>query len=182
MKNFLFLVRFISLLGFIFLFPFSGQANGEKKFRVLVVHSYDSDYVVYPDYNRLILENFRKEGVKVDLRIFYLDCEQYSEEPEKQRIYNYLDAVSAWQPDLILVNEDQATYSTLACGHPLVTYTPVVFSGVNFPNWNLLKKFNNVTMAVLSMGMTGDYEVAIEEGATMVRVGTGIFGERDYSK
>lgn len=44
------------------------------------------------------------------------------------------------------------------------------------------KKFNNVTMAVLSMGMTGDYEVAIEEGATMIRVGTGIFGERDYSK
>lgn len=44
------------------------------------------------------------------------------------------------------------------------------------------KKFNNVIMAVLSMGMTGDYEVAIEEGATMVRVGTGIFGERDYSK
>ena len=34
---------------------------------------------------------------------------------------------------------------------------------------------------ILSMGMTGDYEVAIEEGATMVRVGTGIFGERDYS-
>ena len=33
----------------------------------------------------------------------------------------------------------------------------------------------------LSMGMTGDYQVAAEEGATMVRVGTGIFGERDYS-
>ena len=36
-------------------------------------------------------------------------------------------------------------------------------------------------MDILSMGMTGDYQVAIEEGATMVRVGTGIFGERDYS-
>jgi PLP dependent protein len=35
---------------------------------------------------------------------------------------------------------------------------------------------------ILSMGMTGDFEVAIEEGATMIRVGTGIFGERDYSK
>lgn len=34
---------------------------------------------------------------------------------------------------------------------------------------------------VLSMGMSGDYEVAVEEGATHVRVGTGIFGERDYS-
>ncbi|HIQ98735.1 MAG TPA: YggS family pyridoxal phosphate-dependent enzyme [Candidatus Scybalocola faecavium] len=42
------------------------------------------------------------------------------------------------------------------------------------------KNIDNVTMSVLSMGMTGDYTVAIEEGATMVRVGTGIFGERNY--
>lgn len=39
---------------------------------------------------------------------------------------------------------------------------------------------NPVCFDTLSMGMTGDYEVAIEEGATMVRVGTGIFGERSY--
>lgn len=44
------------------------------------------------------------------------------------------------------------------------------------------KNIDNVTMNELSMGMTGDYEVAIEEGATMVRVGTGIFGTRIYSK
>lgn len=42
------------------------------------------------------------------------------------------------------------------------------------------KNIDNVNMSVLSMGMTGDYMVAIEEGATMVRVGTGIFGERNY--
>lgn len=40
------------------------------------------------------------------------------------------------------------------------------------------KNIDNVTMNVLSMGMTGDYEVAVEEGATMIRVGTGIFGAR----
>lgn len=40
------------------------------------------------------------------------------------------------------------------------------------------KNIDNVTMNTLSMGMTGDFEVAIEEGATMVRVGTGIFGAR----
>lgn len=45
-----------------------------------------------------------------------------------------------------------------------------------------VKNINNVNMSVLSMGMTNDYEVAIEEGATMVRVGTGIFGEREYTK
>ena len=40
------------------------------------------------------------------------------------------------------------------------------------------KNIDNVSMSVLSMGMTGDYETAIEEGATMIRVGTGIFGIR----
>lgn len=42
------------------------------------------------------------------------------------------------------------------------------------------KNIDNVNVDVLSMGMTGDYAVAIEEGATCVRVGTGIFGERNY--
>lgn len=43
------------------------------------------------------------------------------------------------------------------------------------------KNIDNIDMSILSMGMTNDYEVAIEEGATMVRVGTGIFGERNYN-
>ncbi len=42
------------------------------------------------------------------------------------------------------------------------------------------KNIDNVFMEELSMGMTGDYEVAITEGATYIRVGTGIFGERQY--
>nr|WP_297863614.1 YggS family pyridoxal phosphate-dependent enzyme [uncultured Acetatifactor sp.] len=57
----------------------------------------------------------------------------------------------------------------------------------NRPHFNRLKQLSvdigqknidNVSMDILSMGMTGDYSVAIEEGATCVRVGTGIFGER----
>lgn len=43
------------------------------------------------------------------------------------------------------------------------------------------KNIDNGTVSILSMGMTNDYEVAIEEGSTMIRVGTGIFGARDYS-
>ena len=43
------------------------------------------------------------------------------------------------------------------------------------------KNIDNVHMEILSMGMTNDYMVAIEEGATMVRVGTGIFGARNYT-
>ncbi len=43
------------------------------------------------------------------------------------------------------------------------------------------KNIDNVCMDFLSMGMSGDYTVAIEEGSNLVRVGTSIFGERDYS-
>ncbi|MCR5405295.1 MAG: YggS family pyridoxal phosphate-dependent enzyme [Lachnospiraceae bacterium] len=42
------------------------------------------------------------------------------------------------------------------------------------------KNIDNVNMDCLSMGMSGDYTVAVEEGATFVRVGTSIFGERNY--
>lgn len=74
----------------------------------------------------------------------------------------------------------------------LMTVAPyVVDSEQNRPFFRKIKQLSvdidnqnidNVSMNILSMGMTGDYTVAIEEGATMVRVGTGIFGERDYRK
>jgi len=43
------------------------------------------------------------------------------------------------------------------------------------------ENIDNVNMNVLSMGMSNDYQVAIEEGATMVRIGSNLFGKRDYS-
>ena len=73
----------------------------------------------------------------------------------------------------------------------LMTVAPyVVDSEENRPFFRKIKQLSvdidnqnidNVNMNILSMGMTGDYMVAIEEGATMVRVGTGIFGERNYN-
>ena len=74
----------------------------------------------------------------------------------------------------------------------LMTVAPHVENGeenrVYFRNMKQLlvdinaKNINNINMDILSMGMTGDYETAVEEGATIVRVGTGIFGKRDYTK
>lgn len=42
--------------------------------------------------------------------------------------------------------------------------------------------FKNIAMEVLSIGMTGDYKIAIEEGSTLIRLGEGIFGKRNYNK
>jgi uncharacterized pyridoxal phosphate-containing UPF0001 family protein len=50
-------------------------------------------------------------------------------------------------------------------------------------NWRLTlrgKTVENVSMEHLSMGMSGDYKIAVEEGSTIVRVGSALFGERVY--
>ena len=76
------------------------------------------------------------------------------------------------------------------CIRGLMTIAPFVDDAEdNRQYFNKLKKLavdikeqniDNITMEILSMGMTGDYLVAISEGATYVRVGTGIFGIRNY--
>lgn len=73
----------------------------------------------------------------------------------------------------------------------LMTVAPFVINPeenrIHFQNLRKLfidiksENIDNIDMDILSMGMTNDYEIAIEEGATIVRVGTGIFGERNYS-
>lgn len=110
------------------------------------MHSYEESYVGYPDFNRLIDKEFRRNGVDADIRIVYLDCEAFQEEPELKYMYHLLDSVSdGWEPEIILVNDDQAAYSLFKCCHPLAKEIPVVFGGVNYPNWELLKEYPNVT-------------------------------------
>ena len=91
--------------------------------------------------------------------------------------------------EVIRTAESFANYKNI-CVQGLMTIAPFVENPeenrVHFANLHKLsvdiakKNIDNVYMSVLSMGMTNDYEVAIEEGATHVRVGTGIFGERVY--
>lgn len=113
--------------------------------RVLVIHSYEESYAGYPQFNRLIVDEFSKQGIQADLRFIYLDCELHQEKDELNLMNASLDSAAAWNPEIILVNEDQATYSLLKCNNPMVKQLPIVFGGVNYPNWNLIKQFSNMT-------------------------------------
>ncbi len=99
-----------------------------------------------------------KFGVKLD------EAKQLCEE------ISYLDAVHITglmtiAPNVVVPEENRAVF------HKIKDLS------VDIANENI----DNVDMRILSMGMTNDFEVAIEEGATHVRVGTAIFGERNYS-
>lgn len=113
--------------------------------RVVVIHSYESTYAAYPDFNEMIEKEFRKKNIIPEICTFYLDCESHLEAEELRRMNAFLDSVALWKPEVILVNEDQAAYSLLKCGHPLTRTVPIVFAGVNYPNWELISRFDNVT-------------------------------------
>lgn len=128
-------------------------------------------------------------------------AEEISKEAQKHRIVvdilvevNVAEEESKFGADtsevFALVEEIAELPGIHICG--LMTIAPYVADAeLNRPIFRKLKELSvdiaaknidNVCMNILSMGMTGDYQVAVEEGATYVRVGTGIFGERDYSK
>ena len=86
-----------------------------------------------------------------------------------------------------VVTELEKLPHVLVCG--LMTVAPFtedaeenrpVFRALREALFSLQKKFPALPLTELSMGMSGDYEVAVEEGATIVRVGSFIFGERVY--
>ena len=119
------------------------QEKEEKK--VVLIHSFEQKKDTYPIFYETLKRTFDKQKVNPEIHTFYLDCEQYLDSAEIARMYNYIDSIKEIKPDIILVNDDQACYSLLACGHPYLKEIPIVFAGVNYPNWSLLKKYPNLT-------------------------------------
>lgn len=115
-------------------------------YRVLVIHSFDKDFPNYPEFNRLIDSEFRKQGEPVTISTYYLDSEARNHGQELEYIKQILDNIKPGEgPDLILPIGDQATYSLLVQHHPMCKKIPVVFVGVQFPNAGMLSKYTNVT-------------------------------------
>ena len=139
--------------------------------KAVLIHSVDSMHLA---------EQIQKEAEKRDLTAQVLIEVNAAEEETKFGVT--LDTAAA------LVKEISVLPNVHICG--LMTIAPFVDDPEeNRPVFRAMhellldiksQRIDNVDMNVLSMGMTNDYEVAIEEGATMVRVGTAIFGARNY--
>lgn len=139
--------------------------------RVKRIHSVDSLRLA-----KQIQSDFEKQGETADILI---EVNMAKEESKFGLMPEETEAVI----------REIATYPNI-CVRGLMTIAPYTENPeenrVHFRNLHKLlvdinsKNIDNISMSELSMGMTGDYEVAIEEGATYVRVGTGIFGSRQY--
>lgn len=129
----------------LFLLAANSCKHSTTEKRVLVIQSYEPDFQAYKDIEGAFKRGFQKEGIQTSLFTFYLNCEAYQSTDEKLRIYTELNILSLWKPDIIIVNDDQATFSLLTCQHPSLDSIPIVFTGVNYPNVPLIQKYPNVS-------------------------------------
>lgn len=141
--------------------------------RVSLIHSVDSLHLA---------QEIEKQAAKLDVIVPILIEVNIAKEESKFGIH---------KEETISLVREVATLPHIRI-QGLMTIAPYVenpednrayFRGIKQLSVDIAREnIDNVSMDCLSMGMTGDYEVAIEEGATMVRVGTGIFGERNYNQ
>lgn len=141
--------------------------------RVSLIHSVDSLHLA---------QEIEKQAAKLDVIVPILIEVNIAEEESKFGIH---------KEETISLVREVATLPHIRI-QGLMTIAPYVenpednrayFRGIKQLSVDIAREnIDNVSMDCLSMGMTGDYEAAIEEGATMVRVGTGIFGERNYNQ
>lgn len=140
--------------------------------KVYLIHSVDS---------LRLAEEISKEAVKKNVNVNILVEVNVAEEESKFGTTSE-DAVNLVKEISVLPNVSIKGLMTIAPYVENPEQNRQYFVKLRQLSVDIMQKnIDNVSMGVLSMGMTGDYQVAVEEGTTYVRVGTGIFGERDYS-
>lgn len=146
----------------------------------------DKIYMIHSVDSIRLAEEISKEAVKKDVTINILievnvaneetKFGVSSEEETKQLVYNIAKLPNVRVKGLMTV----APFVENA-EENRIYFKKLKKLAVDIMQENIDNRYSDkISMNVLSMGMTGDYPVAISEGATYVRVGTGIFGERQY--
>ena len=140
--------------------------------KVELIHSVDS---------LRLAEEISKQAIKKNVNVKILVEINIGDEESKFGIS--ADEVKVLVRDIAKL--DNINVQGLMCVAPYVVDSEenrAFFHKIKDLSVDIMKEnIDNVSMNVLSMGMSNDYQVAIEEGATMVRIGSNLFGKRDYS-
>lgn len=113
--------------------------------QILLIQSYEAGYPAYKEIKKIFADRLQQREIQAEVHSLYLDCTKESEKKQKMMIYEKLNKLDSWTPDIILAYDDQALNALLTCDHPAVKTTPIVFTGVNYPNESFIQKYPNVT-------------------------------------
>lgn len=112
---------------------------------ILIIQSYETGLPAYKKMKNIFAEQLRKRDIHAEVHTLYLDCTKKTEKKQKLTIYEELNTLSSWNPDVILTCDDPALNALLTCDHPSAKTTPIVFTGANYPNEPFIQKLPNIT-------------------------------------
>ena len=114
-------------------------------YKIGVVHSYEKGYHDAERYRRTLEKELSGVGIKAEINELFLNCDELRYDDELIRASFFIDELTDWGADIIVIFNNQAAYSMLKCDNPRLHNIPVVFSGVYHPDWELIKQHPNVT-------------------------------------
>ena len=124
----------------------SDSEDENDKPHILVMFSENKLAYQFADCEDIIAKALKNKGVDADITFEYLNCGHWEANREIEEARKIVDRTNAKNPlAMILLYGDQATYSTLSTDTPMMHTLPVVFGGVQFPNWDQLSCHENVT-------------------------------------
>lgn len=141
-----FLIKCIIIVEFFFAYAPDIFAGDEKNTKhILVIQSYTNNDTWADELNKGVEKCFKKNGLKAEIDTYYLNARLLNAQEELDSLNSLCDKYSKRTLDLIIVFDDEATYSLLATKHPVTFSIPIIFSGVDYPNQELLGNHKNVT-------------------------------------
>ena len=115
------------------------------QYKIAVVHSYERNYRDAGRYRRILEKELKANGLNVQIRELFLNCDELGYEDELARASSFIDESVEWQADLIAIFNNQALFSFMKCANPRLHDIPVVFAGAYFPDEELIRQYPNVT-------------------------------------
>lgn len=121
------------------------QSVSAGQYKIALIHSYEEGYDDAVHCKELLQKELRKQGVYCEFKEYFLNCDEFAAVAEEEFAFRFIDDFTEWGARLVVVLDDQATYSLMSCGNSKIRQLPVVFGGVNYPNEKLLSQYPNVT-------------------------------------
>lgn len=117
--------------------------------RISLIYSMTKNDIGNQKLEKLLYEEFHRQGIEAIFDKFYIDCTKLNEKEEIEYARRYLELLESKSTDLILTIGDQATYSFLSTRHRLLSSIPVLACNVRFPNEELIEEYDLQKVYVL---------------------------------
>lgn len=158
-------ILFFIILGCIFTLWFSSPMKylvdpTEKPYHILVVFSYVKKCEWTQEQYKGVINCLKDHDINAKVDSFHLNADLLLSKQETEVLDQMLKQYESNPPDLIIVCDDQATYSLQATEHPLTYKVPIVFCGVDYVNYDIMKSRTNITGFTTQPDYLKCYELA----------------------